>query len=166
MKRLTLIRHAKADWGDASQADVDRPLNERGYAEAPLIGQRMNNCQLKPQIILCSPATRATETAIPLARTIGMPLNNILLEKEIYNASMSDLLEIVRNVDNDFEHIALLGHNPSLVNLGNYLSNEAINDMPTCGVVCLEFATNSWDGLTSQSGTLIYFDYPGRPEAE
>jgi phosphohistidine phosphatase len=166
MKRLTLIRHAKADWGDASQADVDRTLNERGHAEAPLIGERMNNCQLKPQIILCSPATRATETVIAIARTIDMPLSHILLEKDIYNASMSDLLEIVRNVDNDFEHIALLGHNPSLVNLSNYLSNKAINDMPTCGVLSLEFTTNSWDGLTPQSGTPVYFDYPDRLEEE
>jgi phosphohistidine phosphatase len=41
MKTLFLIRHAKSDWNDASLSDFDRPLNERGKRDAPVMAHRL-----------------------------------------------------------------------------------------------------------------------------
>src|SRR5438477_578170 len=52
MKRLLLMRHAKSSWADASLADFDRPLNERGLKAAPLVGRFMRRRRLRPDLIL------------------------------------------------------------------------------------------------------------------
>lgn len=69
MKLLFLIRHAKSSWDDPAQPDKDRPLNDRGRCDAPKIGERLAKRDLKPDLILSSPAVRALETAEIIARS-------------------------------------------------------------------------------------------------
>ncbi len=60
--RLILMRHAKSSWANVSQADFDRPLNERGRQAAPLMGRWLDEQGLIPDLILCSTARRTQET--------------------------------------------------------------------------------------------------------
>src|SRR6184192_1474294 len=63
MKTLFLIRHAKSSWDDTALPDKDRPLSDRGRRDAPKMGKRLAKRDVKPDLILSSPARRALTTA-------------------------------------------------------------------------------------------------------
>ena len=63
MKRLLILRHATSSWKDPNSPDHDRPLNKRGRHDAPLIGKLLKDEDLKPDVIVSSPAIRAKKTA-------------------------------------------------------------------------------------------------------
>ena len=165
-KQLLLIRHAKSDWGNASLSDFDRPLNKRGKANAPEMAERLMKQKIVPQLVVSSPALRALTTAKFFTDTWQMPLKNIQLEPSIYEASVKTLLSVINNLDNKYDKIALFGHNPGFTDFVNYLSNANIYNVPTCGVVLLEFQADDWAEVSSGTGTLIDFDYPKSPDED
>ena len=69
MKELTLIRHAKSDWGNESLKDIDRHLNERGYDDAYTLSDWYFNNHESPEIILSSPAIFPKVTLVLVAIT-------------------------------------------------------------------------------------------------
>lgn len=159
-KQLLIIRHAKSDWGDIGLHDFDRPLNKRGKANAPEMAERLVKQQIIPELVVSSPALRALTTAKYFAKSWGIDSSNIQKEKEIYEANVKSLLSIITNFDNQFNHIALFGHNPGLTDLANYLSNGHIYNMPTCSVVLVEFPLDNWEEISANTGKVLLFDYP------
>ena len=159
MKQLIVVRHAKSDWGNPDLRDFDRPLNKRGKTNAPEMAHRLVKKGIKPQLIVSSPALRALTTAKFFADTWQMPLSAIQEEPSIYEAPVSSLLNVINNLDNKFEQIAMFGHNPGLTDLVGYL-NGHIYEMPTCGVVILEFPFDDWAMISEGTGKVVLFDYP------
>ena len=111
-KRITLLRHAKSSWKDASLADRDRPLNRRGNKTAPDMGKRLAELGVRPSLLLTSPAKRARETARLIARELNYPLEFIQSESDLYLATPETILQIVARQDNGFNDVMLFGHNP------------------------------------------------------
>jgi phosphohistidine phosphatase len=160
-KRITLLRHAKARPGDDSASDRERPLNERGLHDAPLIGRRLRERGARPSLIITSPATRALHTARLVAAEIGYPHEFLQREADLYLASPEAILGVVARQDNAFNDIMVCGHNPGLTDLANRLTRGAVDDIPTCGVVVIEANIADWT-LLSGGGTLVHFDAPRR----
>lgn len=160
MKRLTLIRHAKSSWADPGMADFDRPLNERGQRDAPMMGQRLAQRQMQPDLLLSSPANRALTTARTIAAEIGYPVEHIATEPRIYEAEVSHLVDVVQQLDDRYRHVFLFGHNPGFTELSYYLSNHRVDNIPTCGVFCIDFDFDAWAEVAPGSGGLVFFDYP------
>ena len=79
MKTLFLVRHAKSSWDDTALPDKDRPLNDRGKRDAAKMGQRLAKIDVKPDLILSSPARRALTTAEIVAKKLDYKLKNILV---------------------------------------------------------------------------------------
>jgi phosphohistidine phosphatase len=163
MKRLTLVRHAKSSWKDPELADFDRPLSKRGKQDAPLMGKRLAGRDLRPELIVSSPARRARKTAKLIARELDLADERLVLEAKIYEAEPAVLLEVVRGLDDRWEHVLLVGHNPGLTELGNLLADCGIENIPTCGALCLDFDADDWKSLGPKSGTLVFYDYPKKP---
>ncbi|MEJ2698110.1 MAG: histidine phosphatase family protein [Desulfuromonadales bacterium] len=163
MKRLTLVRHAKSSWKDPGRADFDRPLSKRGKQDAPRIGERLAARGQRPDLILSSPARRARKTAKEIARKIGLPGERLVLEEKIYEAEPEALLEVVQSLDDRWENVMLVGHNPGLTDLGNLLADCGIANIPTCGVLCLDFDADDWHDVGHGAGTLVFYDYPKKP---
>jgi phosphohistidine phosphatase len=159
MKQLIIVRHAKSDWGNPDLRDFDRPLNKRGKANAPEMAHRLVKKQIKPQLIVSSPALRALTTAKFFADTWQITLEEIQYEPRIYEASENTLLNVINNFDNSYDHIAMFGHNPGLTDLVNYLDGH-IYEMPTCSVVILEFPFNDWAMISNGTARVLLFDYP------
>jgi phosphohistidine phosphatase len=160
MKRLLLLRHAKSSWDQPDLPDFDRPLNKRGKRDAPLMASRLRERGEKPELILSSPAERAIKTARVVAEELGIMKKKVVANNEIYLASADELLIILRGLDESYNRVLLCGHNPGITNLCNFLADLKIDNIPTCGVVCLDMIIDSWSGLGQASGTLVYFDYP------
>lgn len=159
-KRLTLLRHAKSSWNNASLDDRDRPLNERGERDAPVMGQRLLQKDSRPSLILTSPAKRARQTVRLIAREIGYPIEFLQTEAELYLASPEILLNVIAEQENTFNDIVLCGHNPGITELTNQLTGMAIDNVPTCGMVYIEAEIKAWDELEGTRCTLAAFDYP------
>jgi phosphohistidine phosphatase len=159
-KQLLLIRHAKSDWNNAGLRDFDRPLNKRGNANAPEMAVRMLKQNIIPDLMVSSPALRAITTAKYFAETWHIEATKIQLEKTIYEANIKALLQVVNQLDNQANQVALFGHNPGLTDFANYLSNANIFNMPTCSIVMIAFPIENWNEVSADTGSLVFFDYP------
>src|SRR5690606_5817517 len=127
-----------SDW-NFDVSDFDRPLNTRGFADAPKIAERLNEYPIKPDLLVSSPAKRALTTAQLFANQLEMPIGTIQTDMRIYEALPTTLLKIIGEFDNIYRSIALFGHNPGLTLLVNYLADEQIYNLPTCGLVHIRF---------------------------
>jgi phosphohistidine phosphatase len=165
MKRLLLIRHAKSSWKHPEVADVERPLNKRGKKDAPMMGQRLARQQINLDCILSSPAKRAIKTATLIAKELGFPSKNIAINPQLYAADVADLLTVLQQIDDAYNRVMVCGHHPGITRLSAYLTNDPIEKIPTCGMVCIDCAIDSWTELAQGRGTVVFFDYPKNPTA-
>ena len=152
MKRLLLLRHAKSSWDDPRLADFDRPLNERGRRAAPLMGRYLREQEIRPDLILCSPAARARQTAELVAGAAGLaaPLR---FDERIYEATAARLLEVVSQAGEGAGEILLVGHNPGMEELLELLTSES-RRMPTAALARIRLDTDEWAGLAPRAGRL------------
>ncbi len=159
MKTLYLVRHAKSSWKQPELSDFERPLNKRGKNDAPFMGKLLSDKEINPELVISSPAKRASATAKIIASEINFPKEEIVLDENIYEASGRRLLEIISKTEEKYSSVMLFGHNPGLTVLHNNLSDHFIDNIPTCGVVALEFRT-SWKEIELNSAEFLFFEYP------
>lgn len=164
MKKLLLVRHAKSDWENRDLKDFDRPLNKRGHKNAPEMAARLLKKGLIPQLLLTSPARRALTTAEYFAETLSMGKEQIREEPAIYQASSATLLNIINNLDDQYNFVALIGHNPGLTNLAINLCNCDVYNIPTCGLILIHFPFDRWNMISYWTGDQKLYDYPKNQE--
>lgn len=163
-KQLMIIRHGKSDWAEPGTADFDRPLNHRGNKNAPEMAERMIRKNLVPELMVSSPAKRAITTAGHFAATWKIPTTDIQQEASIYEANVTALLKVVNHFSNDAERVALVGHNPGLTDFINYLADAHLYNLPTAGVVVIDFPFDDWSLISQHTGSLFLFDCPKKTE--
>lgn len=156
MKKLLLIRHAKATH-ETGFIDFERPLQERGLQDAAVMAARLKEKNFIPQLLVASPALRTLSTANVFSEhlSIAQPQTN----KDIYEATVSDLIKVINALPDEHEFIAMVGHNPGISELLYYLTGQ-IQEVPTCAMMLIEFNTDAWATVTGDSGKLLYYDYP------
>lgn len=159
-KQLLLVRHGKSDWGNSHLSDFDRPLNPRGHRNAPEMASRILQKDLVPQLLVSSPALRAITTARHFSQVWYKSPEQIKEETAIYEADVTSLLKVVNKLNNKYNRVAIFGHNPGFTDFANYLSDASIYNIPTCGIVIIEFPTDDWAEVSHFGGTLIEFDSP------
>jgi phosphohistidine phosphatase len=158
MKTLYLLRHAKSSWNDSSLRDFDRPLNDRGRADAPVIGKHLASEDLGDPLLICSPALRTRETAQLVLLNANLHVDP-RFDERIYEASLRDLLQVVSETDDARETLILIGHNPGLEELLAFLTGET-RPMPTCALAKIVFDAMSWKDVKASDGTLESFVTP------
>jgi phosphohistidine phosphatase len=167
MKRLLLLRHAKAVPATEPLVDVDRPLAERGERDARRIGERLRDQRLRPTLILASPAARALRTAQLVAGAIDYPRDAIALDRRLYLAEPAAIVEIIGAQDAGVETLLVVGHNPGLTELVHgLLPSFEVDDLPTGAVVGLEYVeAKNWDRIDRAAAALCYYDFPKNSRA-
>lgn len=113
MKKLSLLRHAKSDWQDPATRDFDRPLNDKGKRVARAMGHWVAGQKIRFDHILASPAKRVQETLEHFIEGYGKRYD-IEWERKIYLASSATILDAVRDCDDKYDHILVVGHNPGI----------------------------------------------------
>ncbi len=160
MKRLFLIRHAKSSWEDASLSDFERPLNKRGKNDAPFMGNILSQQGVHADLIISSPAKRAFSTAKRIAKHLQYSIDRIEKDKSIYLSNPDTLLEIIKKRSEEVNTLMLVGHNPELTELANQLCDKHIENVPTCGIVCINFDVSHWHSIHKTNSKFEYFDFP------
>ncbi len=162
MIKLFIIRHAKSSWDHVGLLDFDRPLNHRGIADAPKMGERLKAKGVKPDMILSSNALRAKKTIKEIAKKVKFK-NKITFKRKIYEANLSTLHKMIKKVDKKNKTLFLCGHNFEL----NMLAEKYVGfdeNIPTCGIVEIEFNCNKWKDISKKNARLISFDYPKKEQ--
>ena len=160
MKTLILIRHAKSSWENRNISDFERSLNDRGKRDAPFMADILKKKKIKIDLILSSPAVRAFKTAKIFARELEIEEKEIIINENIYEAGRKDLLKVLMETNDSINNLMLFGHNPGLTYLSNYLCDYETDNIPTCGIVCMQLDFDSWKYLGSKSCNFIFFEYP------
>ncbi len=165
MKRLLLLRHAKAVPATDPLVDITRSLAERGERDARRIGERLREQRLHPTLILTSPAARALQTAQIVASAIDYPHERIALERRLYLAEPAAIVEIIAAQDAALETLLVVGHNPGLTDLVHRLLPDFdVDDMPTGAVVGIDYAV-AWSSMDDATAALSYYDFPKNSRA-
>ena len=121
MKKLFLVRHAKSSRDDPSLPDRDRPLDDRGKQDGPKMGKRLAQRDVKPDLLLSSPALRALTTAQLIAEEVGYERNAIVVDDRLYASDADELLDVIRALDKKLNRVMLFGHNPEFTDLAHRL---------------------------------------------
>lgn len=169
MRQLLLFRHAKSSWAADGQDDFDRPLNARGRKAVPVMGAYLGRNGIAPDLILCSSACRTRET-LALVLPFLQGEATVRFEDPLYLASGTKLLNRLKQVDNRFERVMILGHNPGLQDLALMLAGDGEGEdlaqlaakFPTAALAQLDFDAASWVSLDRHSGKLARFVTPKR----
>ena len=96
MKHLLLVRHAKSSWDNFSVKDFDRPLNERGKKDAPVMAKRLLKKDIMIDAFISSPAKRARKTAEAFVKEYKGNKEPIIFLDELYLASPSAFEEVIK----------------------------------------------------------------------
>jgi phosphohistidine phosphatase len=155
MIRLALVRHAKSDWGDPGLGDHDRPLNDRGMRDAPVMAARLAASGFRPDVILSSTALRARTTAEAFAAELGVAVS---LDPELYGAPAAALLAAAAATGAG--SVAVVAHDPGMSVLAGRLSGDGIGHMPTCAVATFTWRQDDWDVASALDPDDWTFDTP------
>lgn len=156
MKQLLLIRHAKAEQGSIYD-DFERPLKTRGIDDATEMANRLKSKGIIPQLVVSSPALRALSTAEVFSHQLCT--GDIQTNKAIYEASDATLFNSITGLPDEYDFVALVGHNPGISQILRYLTGE-YKDVATCAVALIAFEVGSWKEISGDSGKLALYDEP------
>ncbi|SHI50731.1 phosphohistidine phosphatase [Mesonia phycicola] len=147
MKQLILVRHGKSSWDDPTLTDHDRPLKKRGFKDAKLVINAFSTYLQSPLKVISSSANRALTTANLFKEGLKILDSDFSVVKEAYTFESSELLEVIKNQDDTIEKLMVFGHNPAMTNLVNSLGDNYIENLPTTGLVVIDFDTDYWSKI-------------------
>lgn len=159
-KNLYLVRHGQTAEKATDQDDFDRQLTSKGLQDSSRIGRHLYNKKVKPDIIVSSPALRARTTAELIAEQIHYDTTKIHLNEDIYEASIRILLQVVNQLKNEWDTIILVGHNPSITYLAEYITGAEIGDVASGGIVQIKFGGSKWKEISVGSCDFRSYEYP------
>lgn len=167
MRRLLLLRHAKAERSQPGGRDHDRILAERGRADAAKVGAYLARHGLIPDRAVVSTAERTRQTWAPVAAALGTA-PQVVFEDRIYEASAHAILNVIKETDAAARTLLLIGHNPGLHELANLLiasgdieaRQRLLEDFPTAALAAIGFAADDWNGAHPHGGRLLHFVTP------
>jgi len=159
MKKLYLIRSAKASWDEPGSADFERGLSSKGVRHIKTIGAYLRLRGISPDLLLSSCALRAQQTSDMLAEALEYSGVKHYM-RELYLTPPDRICEIIAAQDSDIEHLFVVGHSPQLHEVANSLMDEHLNRFPAMGIVAIDLDIDSWSELTDERGKMDFFIYP------
>ena len=151
MKKLFLLRHAKASREFSILKDIERPLTERGFHDAKLVSEQFKKKIGTPGLIISSPAVRAYSTAIVFASAFHYPEDRIQLNGKLYNSSVEDYLEVIMELDPSCETAMIVGHNEVMTDtVKKLIHDSSFESLRTCAVAALSCDIKSWNSISSK----------------
>jgi len=169
MKRLFLLRHAKAVPATGGMEDFDRTLLLSGMQDGAHMARWLRKADYRLDLILCSSAARTTQTA-------ELVLHEITAEIEyrdnLYLAEPARILAAIRGAPAAVTNLMVVGHNPGMEACAGLLAREPVRakerarhealeeKFPTCALAILDFDVGRWRDVAQASGKLVDFVRP------
>jgi phosphohistidine phosphatase len=156
---LHVLRHAKSSWDDPDLADFDRPLAPRGRKAAKRLARVLDEERVRPQLVLCSPAVRATQTLEGVLPGLGSP--EVVVDERLYHAAADELLSRLHDIPDGVGEAVVVGHNPGLAELCLLLArpsgdrDRVAGNLPTGAFVTLAVDAVAWAGLEAEGAEIV-----------
>ncbi|SDI76234.1 CHAD domain-containing protein [Billgrantia gudaonensis] len=157
MKHLYLIRHAKARQADRDQADRERPLRRRGHRQLAAMAHPLERIGAFDGALYVSSATRARQTLLGLA--VALPTQDLTKRAhhsdDLYTFDARQLRRWLQESAPEDAALTLIGHNPALLALAQWLAQASPERLPTAGALHLALPVDRWEQLGKHCGTLV-----------
>lgn len=161
MKQLILVRHAKSSWAEPGMADIERPLNDRGRRDAPVMARRLLHRVPVVDLLISSTATRARQTAAFFATELQLTPKNCKENSLLYMADIPTFSKLVSQLPDEADTIALFSHNNGITAYVNTLTSVRVDNMPTCSIFAVRYPSAvCWADTADQDPEFLFFDYP------
>lgn len=157
LKTIVFVRHAKSSWTDINMSDFDRPLDDRGLHDAPVMAKRLAAEGLEIGLLITSAANRARSTAKYFEKELGLPLEET---RDLYHGMPEDYLQQIHMADDNIAGLALFGHNPGITYLANMIEADCTDNVPTCGVIIATSDADRWRDVDFGNMRLIKMMVP------
>ena len=157
---LYLLRHSQSADKQMGQRDLERELTPEGVKQSLVMGTWLFRQNIFPDIILSSTAERAKATAGLVADTLKLDLDKIQLQEDLYDASTRTFFQFLMQLEDQFQHILCVAHNPAISYVAEYLTKAEIGDMPPAGLTVIKFNINSWKEVGEGNGELMNYVHP------
>ena len=160
-KTIYLVRHAKSSHDNPELADFDRPLAKRGHADAKIMSALLKRMGVSPDLLLTSPAKRTQQTAEYFKNALFKDYHKIKLDSAIYRCSPTTLIHQLSLLDDKHNSVMVFAHNPATTRAANFFQVDSlIENVPTTGIVAIEFGITEWNRISKSKGTMKFFEYP------
>ncbi|WP_411896205.1 SixA phosphatase family protein [Winogradskyella sp. A2] len=154
MKTLILVRHGKSSW-NYDVGDRQRPLKTRGLNDTRLVARYFLRYQEMPDKIFSSPAKRAHETCKIFLKTSEKSENKVTIIDDLYDFNGRSVIGFIKNLDDDIDSVMIFGHNHAFTSISNIFGDRFIDNLPTSGLVKINFDINNWKSLEKGKTELI-----------
>ena len=159
MKSIILFRHAKSDWNATYSSDHQRPINQRGIKASKLMGSYLAEINEIPDLVISSSALRALET-MENAISAGNWESKINIEKEVYHASVSKLIDLIKRTKNIHSNICIIGHEPTFSYFIKSITDKSISKFPTATMAKIVLKVESWNKIDNKLSKLLWIKKP------
>jgi len=153
MKSLYICRHAQAD---DNADDMNRELTETGKAEAEATAQKMVKDRARPDIMICSPAKRALQTAAILCKHLEYPEQRLIIEPKLFEQDFETIIKYLRGLDRNLNKVMLVGHNPTTSALASWLTGKSVKLAPGAYIRIILALENWYSAIRFQAVTRHY----------
>lgn len=150
------MRHAKAASPQSRQDDKSRQLTSEGVKQSRHIGAWFEERNIRFDLVVSSSATRAEETARLVLEGMKAETPRMIQDDVLYEASVRQFLDYINNIEDGYERVLIVGHNPTISYLAEYLTKADIGDMATAGVVIISFDLPSWKMVSENTGVMEF----------
>lgn len=160
MKTVYIVRHAKANRKGLNSTDFERSLSNEGMSDARSTGQFLRSQNVVPGLIISSAADRAIKTAEIIATEINYPISRIDHRESLYEIEVDDLLRMLHDLDDSYDSVMFVGHNPPMSIMSDYLTRYGVGNLAPGAIFCCEFNVNSWKTISKYSGIFKFLKTP------
>ena len=154
MKNLILVRHAKSSW-DHNVSDDKRPLADRGIADNQLVSQEFKYHSYCPDMIFSSHAIRALMTCKIFMKNLELSDDLLKVSHKLYDFSGENVIDFIKSIDKELNNVIIFGHNYAFTSISNRFGSVFIDNLPTCGLVWIQFDIDSWEDIENGTTKLI-----------
>ncbi len=159
-KTLLIVRHAKSSWDIGTLNDFERPLNDRGKRDAPVMAKKLKDRNILIDAFVASPAKRAKKTAEFFIEAYNRDKEDIIFISKLYHAPADIFFEVAEELQDHFNTVAVFSHNPGITEFVNMLTEDIrLDNMPTCGIFAVKFQ-GAWKNFKKVKKEFLFFDYP------
>ncbi|SOD82923.1 SixA phosphatase family protein [Spirosoma fluviale] len=153
---LYIVRHAKAEDRAMFMSDHDRQLTSDGIMAAARIGRYLHGKSIAPDALISSTAPRAKDTAKVIAEQIGYDPATIQLNDLLFDGGPKAYLAAINALPNDLKSVMIVGHNPDVSYLAEFLTHQNIGSMSKGAVVAITFDGTNWAEVSGRTGSVVF----------
>jgi phosphohistidine phosphatase len=155
-KKLILIRHAKSSW-EFNLPDKERPLTNKGITDAKLVSNYLKENISHCDAIFTSPAKRALSTCNIFLSVLNLREERLKIIDDLYDFEGERVINFIKSLNNEYKNVMIFGHNHAFTSISNIFGNKFIDNLPTAGVVVINFDINDWKKINKGQTELLIF---------